>query len=349
ALTTVSELQGMPQLLDVDLFGNDGIYCLELDALEAGLPQTSINRPQTCASKPLTAISFVDNQLRDCVLSTGPNYVEDMTNLVCNNLGITELSGIEMLPYLEFLDLRDNALTTLSALQGLSALMDINLDGNDAIYCLDLDALEAALPNATVLRPQSCASKPLTAISFADQQLDSCVQNSGSQYVEEVFSLSCDGWSISQLGGIDELVELESLDLAYSDLTIVSELQGMSNLIDINLYGNDGIYCLELDALEVALPEAGITRPLSCAFKPLTVISFADLQLHNCVQNSGSQYVEDLLGLSCGGENITQLGGIEELERLEFLYLHDNALTTVSELQGMPQLLDVDLFGNDGI
>ncbi len=54
------------------------------------------------------------------------------------------------------LDMGDNNLTTVSELQGMSQLMGINLWGNDEIYCLELDALEAALSGAMIWRPQFC-------------------------------------------------------------------------------------------------------------------------------------------------------------------------------------------------
>ncbi|MFT4926827.1 MAG: internalin A, partial [Phenylobacterium sp.] len=125
---------------------------------------------QTSATVVLiNEIVFADQWLRACVTvqanNKGWTTVEQMTSLSCWGDGIDfsqaimDISGIEHLrhlPELFSLSLPSNQIIDISALYNLHEV-DIDLDQNGGIRCVDFDALEAALGENYISRNFNCA------------------------------------------------------------------------------------------------------------------------------------------------------------------------------------------------
>lgn len=86
----------------------------------------------------LSDLAFPDSNLQACVLSQAAAHgwatVNEMNALSCANSGIVDVSGLEVLTALTLLD----------------------LSGNTAIPCSDLESLEQALPGTVVTPPDPC-------------------------------------------------------------------------------------------------------------------------------------------------------------------------------------------------
>ncbi len=87
---------------------------------------------------------------------------------------------------------------------------------------------------------------PVNELPFTDTALQACVLNeaasNGWSTVDEVTALNCANGDITDLTGLDALIDLDTLDLS----------------------GNTDILCSDLDALEVALPNTTVTHPATC-------------------------------------------------------------------------------------
>ncbi|NKB33807.1 MAG: hypothetical protein GKR91_11980 [Pseudomonadales bacterium] len=109
----------------------------------------------------LNNLPFTDSVLQSCVLdeaaANGWATVGEMTSLVCDGSGITDLTGIDALLDLATLDLSNNPFTDISLLENLTNLTALDLTGNDTLQCTDLDDLETVLGAGVVTRPESCA------------------------------------------------------------------------------------------------------------------------------------------------------------------------------------------------
>ncbi len=122
-----------------------------------------------------------DPGLQGCINAYLNNNLEEsletISQLSCNDAGITSLIGLNNLPNLSLLDVSNNRITDLSpviylddlrvlritdnsirdisTLFNLSLLNFIDLSGNNLISCRQLDQLEARLGNS-LRRPLSC-------------------------------------------------------------------------------------------------------------------------------------------------------------------------------------------------
>jgi len=112
------------------------------------------------------------------------------------------------------------------------------------------------------------SGKPITDIDFADTNLRQCVLDaataSGWQTVEQVTALSCAGRNITSLAGLENFINLQTLDLGDNQITDTAPLINLTQLGQLGLTGNNGIRCMELDGLAATLSSTTITRPADC-------------------------------------------------------------------------------------
>ena len=84
----------------------------------------------------LTDIEFEDPAFKACVLATGLETAEEITELKCRKQSISSASGIEHFPNLKLLDLTRNKLTELDVSH--NPLLEELYLGNNRIEALDL-------------------------------------------------------------------------------------------------------------------------------------------------------------------------------------------------------------------
>jgi hypothetical protein len=109
---------------------------------------------------------------------------------------------------------------------------------------------------------------PITDIDFADSNLRQCVLDaataSGWQTVEQVTALSCAERDITSLAGLESFINLQTLALGNNQITDTAPLINLTQLGQLDLTGNNGIRCMELDGLAATLASTTITRPADC-------------------------------------------------------------------------------------
>lgn len=140
----------------------------------------SINEQTVYDPRPNSSgYRFSDPGLQGCVnfALQGGGSIESLTVLACPDWEIEEIEGIGVLSNLQFLDISNNAITSLAPLEGLDRLSSLTitnnritdiapllsmqtltsavLTGNDAIPCGQLDDLSERLGN-NLRRPAEC-------------------------------------------------------------------------------------------------------------------------------------------------------------------------------------------------
>ncbi len=139
----------------------------------------------------ISSIEFTDANLAICVSDTGFTYVDEVTSLECSGKSISDLTGIDSLTsltYLNFgcqgiacfemvnqivdisplstlislteLNLSSNQIVDISPLNSLTNLAALNLQDNNGILCEDLDALEALLVDCDIARDEEGTCNP---------------------------------------------------------------------------------------------------------------------------------------------------------------------------------------------
>ncbi len=103
-------------------------------------------------------LRYADNQLSNCLIDHYTDTeVADLNILNCTTKGITNVEGIEQLHALTAIDLSYNQLSNLAPLLDLpnNTLQSLNLTGNDAALCHQLNMLEAKYPGIVTM-PEHC-------------------------------------------------------------------------------------------------------------------------------------------------------------------------------------------------
>jgi Leucine-rich repeat (LRR) protein len=93
----------------------------------------------------------------------------------------------------------------------------------------DLTSPDGIAPNKGV---------PLSEVYFVDDNLQRCVESTGAEFTGQVQALECGGKNISHLGGIESLRELNTLILSHNDLSDISELTDMHQLVTLFIDNN---------------------------------------------------------------------------------------------------------------
>ncbi len=208
-------------------------------------------------------IKFKDKSLEESVRATikkpsGDVYkfdVQDIFSLDLSAKGITNVEDLKYFESLTYLDLRDNKITDMSALENLKGLTALFVKGNDPSldvftpiamfyenikqtdisFDVRLDSnLEAAIRKALnskasgKLEPKDI--RGLTKLNASGLKILSI---EGLNYMVSLKELDLSGNSIVNIGSLKNLTKLESLTLnknAISDISALSKLQGLTSL-----------------------------------------------------------------------------------------------------------------------
>ena len=150
-------LQPSVQLPSLDA---DAVATLQLDvSFVTGEMRTDTIDINIRAFLNIANLTFADTNLQQCVddAATAGGLVEvvELTNLVCT--GVTDATGIDVFSNLATLDLSGNSLTSLQPVLALSNLQFVDLRGNPALPCAEIDELAQRLEEGTdLLVDDSC-------------------------------------------------------------------------------------------------------------------------------------------------------------------------------------------------
>ncbi|MCG7532342.1 hypothetical protein MHM98_13475 [Psychrobium sp. MM17-31] len=187
----------------------------------------------------LDRLNVNGNQLKKLLLHKNPNLL--MLKADENHLQTLDISSSSELEYLSVID---NELTELKVgkspkLKVLKAIYNnfdrLHLVKNKKLKELSFNqkvkCIGAVCPMATHERPR------LADIAFKDGNLEQCVLNANSDYVDQLSTLSCVGKGIMYSDGLEQLTALEHLILRQNYLTTIDVSQ-MTMLRELSLLKN---------------------------------------------------------------------------------------------------------------
>lgn len=306
----------------------------------------------------INSVTFNDQQLKDCVLNTAGQqlltYAEQLTQLQCNSLSISDLTGLEYFTGLELLALSQNNLSSLQPLANLNQLKTLFIGDNNVT---DL----SPLANLTAITDLSLRANKITDISplqrlHAMQKLylreNSVSDLSVLSAMTQLTHLYAQNNQIQQLSPLLSNKNLTLLNVESNALVDISSLNSIAGLSEIYLAENTEIPCEQLDALNSQFGNSVKSQPQSCVSSYIKDVVFSDDNLARCVADytasRGWTLLEQVTELRCGDKNIVQLDGLEHFTALTFLDLSINKIQSIAPLSDL-RLLHTLFLGDNQI
>ena len=252
-----------------------------------------------------------------------------LTNIVADDAGISNLTGLEAATELERIEFRRNAISDLSPLRGLTQLNNIKLRGN---RITDISPL-AGLINVDWLGLEENA---ITDIS----PLAGLVKLNG---------IGISGNPVSDVSPLASLISLERIDAwrtSISDFSVLAKLPRL-NWIE---FGNDrAISALpSLKGLKrlrrLEIHNCGISDISGLA--ELTQLEWLELINNQISDISPLANLKGLEHLNLDANLISDVSSLAKLTKLEVLYLENNLISDISPLAGLTNLERLDLRNN---
>ncbi|TLX49763.1 hypothetical protein CWC31_14940 [Pseudoalteromonas ruthenica] len=192
------------------------------------------------------------------------------------------------------------------------------------------------------------AYAPLQTEMIADNALIQCLEDNN---VDTGFtSVSCDGYTINNITGLEQLSELSALALTNAGLTTFPDMQAFTALEKVNFNGNpignianlvplNQLTSLSLDSLEAVEPSLSSVNLSSVKSLTLGCTS----RCYNASLDLSQLNKESMIALDISGVRATNLSELKYFTSLEALSLNalsydGSNLTSLSFLQHMPEL-----------
>ena len=307
---------------------------------ELDLFRTTQTIPVVSTPQP-TVVHIPDPNLRAAIqqeigntLTT--NTMLNLTFLEADELGITNLTGLEHATNLIYLYLSGNNISDVSPLAGLTRLTDLDLWGNNisdisALIGLtqltDLDLEENPL-NAAALTTHIPTIQARGTDVYFDNRVPTTPQSLANVvHIPDPNLRAAIQQEIGNTLTTNTMLNLTSLEAYERGITNLTGLEHATNLSELYLPDN---------SISDVSPLAGLTQ--------LTALNFWD--------NSNISDVSPLAGLTqltylyLGGNSISDVSPLAGLTQLTYLYLEDNNISDISALTGLTQLTDLDLEEN---
>ena len=268
--------------------------------------------------------------------------MEALTTLEAEDVGISDLTGLEFATNLTWLSLADNQIADLSALKGLTKLEVLNLSGNQIT---DISAL-AGLTKLRWLGLDGLSGNTITDIAALKGLTNLRVLYIGNNQITD----------ISALAGLTNLTHLY---LWNNQITDVSALAGLTKLIELFLNDNP----LSASSINDHIPTLQ-ARGVAVTFDPTPVtvtddstpVTIPDVNLREAIEAAlgkargetiTKDEMETLTTLDADDAGISDLTGLEFATNLGDLNFYDNNLTDVSALSGLTNLTVLRLGHNN--
>ena len=342
-LTDVSELSNLTHLTFLQLSDNEirdlaplsgmrRLKTLYIDnnPLEDLTPLYGLSSLRTLSMKGIVVtqpqLQKLQEALPDCRIYTdtpteeiveltlgGKTFNSDVTELNLGGLGLKDISVLSRCTHLTKLDLRDNRIEDISPLLELPELEWL---------CLWNNEVEDIYPLLS-----------LTRLEYLDLDGNEVEDVSALAYLINLEELWLNGNPLKSAEPLRALTKLRRLglqgtDLSDKDLAMIADF---SDLVELNIKGNDRLSAGAFDELQEALPRC--------------VIAHDDL-LYS-VTLGGKQYFSDETEISAAGLNLTELDDdLEQFKKLQILRLPNNALRDLGPLKGLTSLTELWLLGN---
>lgn len=274
-----------------------------------------------------------------------------LERVVANNVGITNLTGIEAAQNLEQIEFSGNAISNLSPLAGLTQLKHIKLRGNkiaDVSPLADLLKLEslgieanaitdlAPLQGLVRLKTLGISGNPVSDVSPLASLVSLTQLNAWRTPILDFSSLAKlptlrwiefgNDKSISVLPSFEGLNRLKGLVIGNCSISNIVPLSSLTGLTELNLNANlisDISSLAKLTKLEKLSLESNVISDVS----PLS-----DLR--------------SLTELNLGSNRISDVSTLANLTELRQLHLQNNVISDISHLAGLTNLKRLNLRNN---
>ena len=230
-----------------------------------------------------------------------------LTSLTLNNCGLSSVADLSGAPALTYLDLSSNTVRNMDALASITTLTEVNLEHNAVT---GLQAL-SELPKLSKLNIAYNSVSDLAPLA-------SC---------SELAWLNAENNAIYSLSAVDTLSQLSYLNLSHNSISDISILSSCKTLTELYLSYNSLVNITALNHME-----------------NLEVLDFA----HNEVaelpywENGGALRILD------GSYNkIENIDTLWNMDSLTYIYMDYNKLTSVGNLAKCPNLVMVNVYGNE--
>ncbi|WHY61520.1 leucine-rich repeat domain-containing protein [Cytobacillus firmus] len=234
--------------------------------------------------------------------------MHSLESIDLSSAGITDLSGLEKAVNLEDLSLWDNNIKDISPLGGLTHLMSLDLDGNPIT---DLKPLKG-LSNLFALFLSNTGIKDFSSLNDLSGLMYLTLSNNGIE-------------SIPDLSG---LKNLEILELSSNNITSLKGLEGLSNLMMLTIESNPVTDFSALSKMKLLYLDA----------------SYTDMQNLKWAAD-----LTQLEGLAVAGNNLSDISPLKNLKNLSMLMANDNQISDIGVLLELERLEYVTLFNNEGL
>ena len=275
--------------------------------------------------------------------------LEEVTKLRLSYNQLTDVTGLEKLTNLKYLELNNNQLTEVpKGLEKLTQLLELSLDSNQ------LTEVPKGLEKLTQLNRLNLLGNRLTDVT-------------GLEKLTQLTWLHLSSNQLTDVKGLEKLTQLEYLYLTDNQLTNVKGLEKLTQLTYLNLSKNPDLTKAQIVELKKALPRCEI-YPLTkeesaeiiqaairkAAKKPEGELTKADFEkvtnlsvsLKQLTDVTGLEKLTQLTNLNIWGNQLTNVKGLEELYQLTNLNIMQNKLTDVSGLENLTQLTSLMLIDN---
>ncbi|MCY3604482.1 MAG: leucine-rich repeat domain-containing protein [Gammaproteobacteria bacterium] len=234
---------------------------------------------------------------------TGMELATGLTRLEISGNDLTDLSPLAGLTNLSYLSLRDNPITDLSPIAGLTSLQYLVLYDNPIT---DLSPI-AGLTQLVRLEVENALVTDFSPLA-------------GLTSLE---SLTLYRTQISDLSPLEGMTNLKYLWLLYGRIVDLSPLSGLTELNELSLVSN---------RISDVTPLSGLTN--------LQTLKLTQNSISNLTPLSGLQSLRELL---LTANRIADLSPLQGLTSLETLGLGENRVTDLSPLSGLMRLKDLRL------
>ena len=255
--------------------------------------------------------------------------METLTNLIADDAGIRDLTGLEKATKLQRIELRRNAITDLTPLAGLIRLNNIKLRGN----------------NITDVSPLANL-KSLDWLGLEETNITDLSPLSG---LVRLKGIGIDNTPVTDLTPLAKLPSLEGIRAWDTRISDFSVLASARRLKWVECSGNRDLTTLDslrqlktLRRLEIV--HAGITN--IDALSELTQLETLKLFDNQIDDLSPLRNLKNLKHLNLFRNLISDLTPLAELTRLNFLGLAHNIISDVSPLANLTNLTHLDLRDN---
>ncbi|MBO8165616.1 MAG: leucine-rich repeat domain-containing protein [Kosmotoga sp.] len=264
----------------------------------------------------------------------------DIVELLAEYISISDITGLEHMHNLKYLDLSDNEIADITPLQNLTEINELDLSNNQITDITPFQNLRRTR-NLDLSNNQIADITPLqnlTEINELDLSNNQIADITPLQNLIFFLFIDLSGNKITDITPLQNLTEINELDLSNNQITDITPLQNLRRIRNLDLSNNQIADITPLQNLtdinELDLSNNQITdiTPL----QNLTDINCIGLS-NNQIKDITFRWVRNLdlsedFSLDLSGNEITDITPLQNLRCISNLDLSNNQITDITPL-----------------